>query len=110
VIQPCTQLLRTDYCRVAAVDLLSVEAWITGLVNGGAGTQTVRKSYGVLVGILNDAVKGKRIASNPAKGVENLPAENKKHHVYLTDDVARLAENAGDRRAFVLLLAYCGLR
>ena len=96
---------------VSAVDLLAVEAWITSLISSGAGAQTVRKSYSVLVGILNDAVKGKRLAANPAKGVENLPAMSKKRHVYLTaDDVARLAENAGDRRAFVLTLAYCGLR
>lgn len=96
---------------VSAVDLLAVEAWITSLISSGAGAQTVRKSYSVLVGILNDAVKGKRLAANPAKGVENLPAMSKKRHVYLTaNDVPRLAENAGNRRAFVLTLAYCGLR
>jgi integrase len=64
-----------------------------------------------LSGILADAVKGKRLPANPAKGVENLPRKRGKRHVYLSaDDVARLADKAGEHRALVLVLAYCGLR
>lgn len=68
-------------------------------------------SPGVLSGILSDAVKGKRLAVNPAKGVENLPKKADKRHVYLcADDVHRLAEECGEHRTLVLVLAYCGLR
>ena len=96
---------------VADVDLLSVEEWITAMVAKGAGATTVLRAHGVLSGILADAVKGKRLAANPAKGVENLPRKTAKRHVYLSaDDVHRLADESGQYRALVLVLAYCGIR
>jgi integrase len=56
-------------------------------------------------------VKAKRIAVNPVKGVENLPRKTAKRRVYLSaDDVYRLADESGEHRALVLVLAYCGLR
>jgi integrase len=94
---------------VADVDLLSVEDWITDMSDKSA--TVVLRAYGVLSGILADAVKGKRLPANPAKGVENLPRKTGKRHVYLSaDDVARLADKSGEHRALVLVLAYCGLR
>jgi integrase len=43
--------------------------------------------------------------------VENLPRKMAKRHVYLSaDDVHRLADESGQHRALVLVLAYCGLR
>jgi integrase len=96
---------------VADIDVLSVESWVAGMVRAGSGTTTVRRAYVVLSGILSDAVKAKRLAVNPTRGVENLPRQPAKRHVYLSaDDVARLAEQSGEHRALVLLLAYCGLR
>jgi integrase len=96
---------------VADVDVLGVEAWITGMVRKGSGATTVIRAQGVLSGILADAVKGKRLASNPVKGIENLPRKTGKRRVYLSaDDVALLADNSGEHRALVLVLAYCGLR
>jgi integrase len=66
---------------------------------------------GVLSGILAGAVKGKRLAANPAKGIEGLPRKTATRHVYLSaQDVARLADESGEHRALVLVLAYCGLR
>lgn len=65
----------------------------------------------MLSGILADAVKAKRLTVNPAKGVENLPRKTARRHVYLcAGDVARLADESGQHRALVLVLAYCGLR
>jgi integrase len=62
-------------------------------------------------GVLADAVKAKRLAVNPAKGVENLPRKTTHRHVYLSaDDVHRLADESGQHRALVLVLAYCGVR
>ena len=102
---------RWESVAVSAVDVLAVEAWITSMIRGGKGAVVVRQAHGVLVGILDDAQKGRRIAGNPAKGVENLPARPVKRRVYLTaDDVHRLADEAGEFGPLVLVLAYCGLR
>ena len=106
---------------VATIDVLGIETWITKLQHDGAGASVVRLAYGILLGILNDAMKANRITSNPAKGVENLPKPSAKHHVYLTEhDVAKLATEAGrlvrggrggpQQRALVLALAYTGIR
>ena len=93
------------------VDTLGVETWIATMGARGAGTTTVLRAYGVLSGILADAVKGKRLSVNPCKGVENLPRRTGKRRVYLSaEDVTRLADESGQHRALVLTLAYCGLR
>ena len=71
----------------------------------------MRRAYGVLSGTLTSAVKGKRLAANPAKGVENLPRKTGKRSVYLSaEDVRRLADESGQHRVLVLVLAYCGVR
>jgi hypothetical protein len=96
---------------VADVDQLGVEAWIAGMGRKGAGATTVIRAHGVLSGILADAVKAKRLAANPCKGIENLPRKTSKRHVYLSaEDVYRLADESGQHRALVFVLAYCGLR
>ena len=96
---------------VADVNVLGVESWIAGMVRAGSGVTTVSRAHVVLSGILSDAVKSKRLAFNPARGVENLPRQTAKRHVYLSaDDVCRLADESGKHRALVLVLAYCGLR
>jgi integrase len=95
----------------ADVDVLGVEAWIASMGRKGSGATTVLRAHGVLSGILADAVKAKRLAVNPAKGVENLPRKTGKRRVYLSaDDVYRLADESGDHGTLVLVLAYCGLR
>ena len=97
---------------VADVDVLGVEAWIEGMARRGLGPTGIIRAHGVLSGVLTDAVKAKRLAVNPCRGgVENLPQKTNKRHVYLSaEDVARLADESGEHRALVLLLAYCGLR
>jgi integrase len=97
--------------RVADVDTLGVEDWIAAMLDKGSGATTVLRAHGVLSGILADAVKAKRIAVNPAKGLENLPRKTARRRVYLSaDDVHRLADESGEHRALILVLAYCGLR
>ncbi|WP_280215935.1 site-specific integrase [Nocardia cyriacigeorgica] len=110
---------------IADIELDAVETWIADMgrtvtdpadpekvIRKGSGATTIIRAYGVLAGILDTAVKAKRLRSNPARGVENLPKKIGKRHVYLTrDDVARLAHESGEhRRALVLTLAYCGIR
>jgi len=95
---------------VADVDLLAVEEWITGMVDNGASATTVLRAYGVLSGILVDAVKGKRLAANPTKGVEIAPQDGRRHVYLSADDVHRLADASGQRRALVWCwpTAVCG--
>lgn len=96
--------------RVADVDLAAVEQWIAKM-RKGSGSTTVVRAYGVLAGILDDAVKSRRLAVNPSRGVENLPNKSGKRRVYLTiEDVAELAAEAGQHQALVLTLAYTGIR
>jgi integrase len=70
----------------------------------------------VLSGILADAVKAKRLASNPAMGIDGLPRKTlprktARRHVHLSaEDVSRLADESGGHRSLVLTLADCGLR
>lgn len=98
-------------CRVVDIALIDVESWISAMRANGSGATTVRRAHGVLAGILADAVKSRRLATNPAKGVENLPGRSPRRHIYLSaDDVYLLAREAGDHGALVLTLAYCGLR
>ncbi len=90
---------------VADVDMLGVEAWVAALGAEGAGATTVLRAYGVLSGILGSAVKGKRLAANPCKGIEGLPRKTAKRRVYLSaEDVARLADESGEHRPLVLVL------
>ncbi|MFC9874341.1 tyrosine-type recombinase/integrase [Nocardia salmonicida] len=110
---------------IADIELDAVEMWLADMgrtiadpsdpekvIRKGSGATTIIRAYGVLAGILDAAVKARRLRSNPVRGVENLPKKVGKRHVYLTrDDVARLAHESGaHRRALVLTLAYCGIR
>jgi integrase len=96
--------------RVADVDLAAVERWIATMRKTKAPT-TVIRAYGVLAGILDDAVKARWLTANPSRGVENLPRKTGKRRVYLNaDDVARLAAESGQHRALVLTLSYTGIR
>ncbi|MBM4640462.1 tyrosine-type recombinase/integrase [Rhodococcus hoagii] len=102
---------RWGRARIADIDLDSVERWITDLVRAGKGATVVIRAYGALAGILDSAVKSKRLASNPARGVENLPRKQRKARVYLShEQVQALAEEAGRHETLVYVLAYCGLR
>ncbi|MGV8875257.1 MAG: tyrosine-type recombinase/integrase [Rhodococcus sp. (in: high G+C Gram-positive bacteria)] len=97
--------------RLTDIDLDSVERWIADLTRSGKGATVVIRAYGVLAGVLDSAVKSKRLAKNPARGVENLPRKQRKAHVYLSHaEVAELAAAAGQHRVLVLVLAYCGVR
>ena len=90
-----------------------IQTWIRELSAGDdkpRSATTVIRAYGVLAGILDVAVRDRRILSNPARGV-NLPRKTSKEHIYLShQQVHLLAEKSGDRAALVLLLAYTGLR
>lgn len=107
----------------------AVESWISEMSAGTAVTdrQRVRRNttgprsatvvlraLGVLAGILDVAVRDRRISKNPARGARNLPKKiSQKERRYLTDaEVVRLAAATHDHTlaTLTLVLAYCGLR
>ncbi|GAA4294635.1 site-specific integrase [Mycobacterium paraffinicum] len=97
--------------QVAKVTVPDIESWVSQMVRDGRGATTVLRAHGVLSGVLGDAVKARRLASNPARGIEGLPRKSTRRHVYLSaDDVHRLASESGEHRPLVYVLAFCGLR
>ena len=87
----------------------AVQAWVSTL-SETKGATTVLRAYGVLAGVLDIAVKDRRLTVNPARGV-NLPRKTKKKHVYLSHgQVQLLADNSSKQGTMVLFLAYTGLR
>lgn len=114
---------------VGEVKPSAVEGWISEMIEGTAVTARTRdrkntrgprsatvvlRALGVLAGILDVAVRDRRIPKNPARGARNLPKKvSSKERRYLTDaEVVRLATATHDhtRATLVLLLSYCGLR
>jgi len=97
--------------QVNAITEVDVMGWTAKMTGNGSGATTVLRAHGVLLGILNDAVKLRRLAVNPAAGLENLPEKSSRSHIYLNaDDVHRLAAEAGEHGQLVYLLAFTGVR
>lgn len=85
-----------------------VQAWASELAKTHSPT-TVRRAHEVLAGILDVALRDRRIASNPARGVK-LPRKVSKSRAYLThQQVADLARESSHPE-LVVFLAYTGLR
>lgn len=62
------------------MDLNAVERWL-GYHAPKVGATRVIRAYCVLAGILDDAGKARGLASNPARGVGNLPHKTAKRRV-----------------------------
>lgn len=103
---------RWGAAKLSDIDALQIETWIAELSRGKSATHVLR-AHGILAGILDDAVKARRLASNPARNIDNLPKKHVKKHVYLTgEDVDALASacTTTDNQVIVYTLAFCGLR
>ena len=86
-----------------------VQTWVTSLSAGKSAT-TVLRAFGVLAGILDVAVKDRRVPVNVARG-SRLPRKVARAHRYLShQQVHDLATASGKHDVLVLLLAYTGLR
>ncbi|MFB8145997.1 tyrosine-type recombinase/integrase [Microbacterium sp. NPDC056003] len=73
------------------------------------GATTVIRCFGILAAILDIAVRDRRLADNPARGVK-LPKKRPKPRVYLTHrQVSELAQHARYPEV-IYFLAYTGLR
>jgi integrase len=97
-----------------------VQTWIADLTAGRAVTSgraprplsatSVIRLHGVLAGILDVAVKDRRLAQNPARDIR-LPRKVPKRRAYLTHaQVELLASYSGQYATLVRFLAYTGLR
>lgn len=95
--------------RVADMNRTIIQDWVAELGKNRSAT-TVKRAYGVLSSILDDAVEDRRVIANPAKGVKTKRKEMR-GRVYLNHrQVDRLAREAGDSSGVVLVLAYTGIR
>jgi integrase len=82
------------------------------MLHDGRSPQLVRYTHSVLRKALNDAVKRKRLAANPAAGVELPRADRRKGRSWTRAELLRFLETAeGDELAALwLLAATTGLR
>jgi integrase len=95
---------------VAQVTNAAVVGWVAEMRAGGLSAQRTRHAYHVLKALLDAAVADNRLARNPIAGVK-LPRLPRGQQRYLThEQLAALADAAGDYRSLVLVLGYCGLR
>jgi integrase len=94
--------------RVSEILHSDVQSWLTAWGKGRSAT-TVLRAYGVLAGILDVAVRDRRIAMNPARDVK-LPRKPKEKHKYLTmAQVELLVTHVREHKTLTYLLAYTGL-
>ena len=86
-----------------------VQKWVSELSATKSATVVIR-AYGVLAGIIDIAVRDRRLPTNPARGV-NLPRKAGKARHYLSHtQVQLLADQSRAKGTLVLFLAYTGLR
>ncbi|AGW40998.1 phage-related integrase [Leifsonia xyli subsp. cynodontis DSM 46306] len=95
--------------QLVRIEHSAVQEWVTKLSAKRSASVTLR-AYGILAGILDVAVKDRRVVHNAARGV-NLLRKGKKAHVYLThEQVDALAREAGQHATLIRMLAYTGMR
>jgi integrase len=100
---------RWQRTQVADIRYTSVQAWVAQLSKDLSASRA-STVYSVLAGILDDAVRDRLLASNPARGV-TLPSRPKRKNVYLSPEQLRsLAIESGRYASLVLLLGTVGLR
>lgn len=100
---------------ISSILKTEVQAWVTNLSVGNEpgyparSATVVTRAYGILHGILGDAVSDKLLAANPASDV-SLPRRKPKEKVYLSHDQVRRIANVAKYPTVIRVLAYCGLR
>jgi len=100
---------RWDTKRIVDIRYTDVQAWVSDL-SVKLSASTTATAYSVLARILDDAVRDRLLASNPARGVK-LPKRPPRRNVYLTaSQLDLLADESGRYRSLVLLLGVGGLR
>lgn len=93
---------------VGSVKHSEVQDWLSQLAKE-RGATTVLRAHGVLAGILDVAVKDRRVSRNVARGV-SLPRKVSKSKPYLSHAQVQKLADASAHPTLVLFLAYTGLR
>src|ERR1700739_3345568 len=94
---------------IAALRFTDISAWLAELASRRSA-EIVRKAHRVLAAILDDAVKDRMLAANPARGVK-LPRPPATRHVYLSAaQLELLASESGMYESLVWLLSTLGCR
>lgn len=95
--------------RVSEIKFTAVQAWVSQLARD-RGAVVVQTAHSVLARILDDAMRDRLLASNPARGVK-LPKRPPRRNAYLTaTQLNMLAAQSRRYRSLVLLLGVGGLR
>lgn len=95
--------------RLSDITHTEVQDWVSTM-SETRGATTVHRALAVLTGILDEAVRDRRLFASPATGVKT-PRKVKKPRTYLTHPhVQALARESGQYAPVVLVMAYCGLR
>jgi len=95
---------------VSQIQHTAVQSWVADLKRKGKSATTVKRAFGVLSAILDDAVRDRRIHNNPCRDVKT-PKKISSEHTYLShQQLHSLAKEAGKHQTMVLVLGYCGLR
>jgi integrase len=100
---------------IGRVRTSDVQKWIASLAAGSRdkkplGATSIIRAHGVLAGILDVAVRDRRLTTNPARGI-SLPRKPKKRRAYLShEQVELLAIESRTQGLLIRLLCYTGLR
>lgn len=95
--------------QIGSIKPSHVQAWVTEL-DQSQSAKSIATIVGVLQGVLDTAVKDRKIASNPAREV-SIPRATPTEKKFLTAaQVAELASEVSRHSAIVWTLAYTGLR
>lgn len=100
---------RWGQVRVSDIQFSSVQSWVTSLGADKSAT-TVKRAFGVLSSILDEAVNDRRLLSNPCGGVKTKRKVSRAHTYLTHDQVDALAREAKSFAPLILVLAYTGLR
>lgn len=105
----CWVLPRWGRVPLAEVGYRDVQDW-TAEIGRLRSPTTVIRAFGVLAGLLDAAVRDRRIHSNPARGVK-MPRKQRKRRTYLShSQVQTLVGAARSRGPLIRFLSYTGLR
>lgn len=94
--------------HVGTIRHSEVQGWVASLAGTHSAT-TVRRAHEVLAGILEVAVRDRRIPTNVARGIK-LPRKVPKSRAYLTHDQVALLAAESKNPELIVFLAYTGLR
>lgn len=96
---------------LVSIQRTDVQEWVDALVAKGLAPATVRRHYGVLHKLLEEAVDSDRIPRSPCRKIALPEAEGREQRFLDAGEVERLYESFDARyRAMVLLGCYAGLR